>query len=490
MKLLHHINTVRLSLWGGLLLAALFAAHVLVPRHQSTLPDDIRITALATDTLSAPGLGSSTFVWAGEEVRLLGVVSADGPRHPARLWVETSNGMLGYADPRVFDTVGVVLRRPRRGGFRVGDSVTLVATSVNTSGWSRYEVRRRDGTTGTLDASDVATVTALRFLRHHDALEEHPRRLMSTRTFERRYLRHSYRENRNHDMPPQLAVANDSGFTTLENICLLGRDGRWYRPRLCYNRDSIATGYKVAHGFDRNTALTRLLYPVTQTLLRSPLTAWQGSRAVYRPISAESRQGLWRWSARLRQGLLWLLIQLPWIYLSPFMLSLLLYALLCRPSLLQRLDNRALQWLLSVLAVLSALWWMVVMLPVVPMGYYLVVELPLIVLYVRALHHGLLSDQVPHGRCPSCRHIHTVRPAGLHLVKENEEWNIPYAPSASINPVSDDDVLYRVREYSHRFRCRQCGHEESYISREVEEINRVKKASRTDSYHIRRGGEG
>lgn len=493
MKQFRHPNPTLLSLTGALLLTALFVAHILVPRHRSTLPDNIHLPLLSNGVLETPGVEGCTLLFAGDTVTLLGVLPSDGHRHPTRFWVETSDGMLGYADPSLFDSVGIVRRTLRHGEFQKGDRVALLGRYVNASGWHQYEVRRRDGTLANLNANDVATPTARRLMRSHAISPEQPRRLMSTQTFERRYLRHSYRKNRTYDMPPLLAVANDTGFTTLENICLLGKDGRWYRPRLCYNRDSIATSYKVSEGFECNRTLSALLYPALQTMLRSPLTAWQGSRPMYRLVTPQSHQGLGRVLAYLRLGVLWVLCYLPWLYLTPLLPSWLLFFLMRYPPL-RRLDSRTLRWLLAGVAVVSALLWFVALLPVIPAVLYLV-EVPVVALYLLHLRHGLLGEQLPHARCPRCHGLHTVRPAGKFLEKESEEWNSRYAaskgttealPATVADPYADEDVLYRIREYRHRFRCRQCGHTEETVSHELEEIDRKKKASRTESYRIRR----
>ena len=485
-------NPTRLSLTGVLLVTAVFAAHILVPRIYSTLPDDTHLTLLADATLAAPDMAEAMPLMAGEKVRLLGVVPSRNGQGTGALWIETADGMLGYADPAAFDTVGVVRHLTRRSSLHTGDSVALLSSSINPSGWRQYEVRRRDGTTGTLNATDIAYPTADRFVGSHSTLTGQPRRLMSTQTFERRYLRHTYRQNRSHDMPPQFAIVNDSGFTTLENIYLLGQDGRWYRPRLCYNRDSLAIGYKVSHGFVRNRDLSSLLYPAQQTMLRSPLTAWQGSRPVYHVVSADGHRGLGRLSAQMRRGLLWVIFFVPWLYLTPLLPSWLLFFLLRYPSLLWHLGNRTMRRLLSALAILSALLWLVVILPAVPAVLYLA-EIPILGIYIYFLHHGLLNDRIPHARCPHCHRLYTLRPAGKHLVEETERWNSLYptagsdaAPATLADPYADDDVLYRVREYNRRFRCRQCGHTEELVTHETEEIKRVKKASRTESYHIHR----
>ena len=493
MKTFRHTDPTLLSLTGALVLAALFTAHILIPRQCSSLPDDTHLPLVSSGILGTPGVEGCTLLFAGDTVTLLGVLPSNGHQQPTRYWIETADGMLGFADPSLFDTIGIVRRSLRHGGFHKGDSVTLLHAYVNASGWYQYEVRRRDGTTTNLNAADITTPTTHRHIKRHAVPSEQPRRLMSTQTFERRYLRHSYQKNRTHDMPPQLAVANDSGFTTLENICLLGKDGRWYRPRLCYNRDSIATGYKASEGFECNRNLSVPLYAVLQTMLRSPLTAWQGSRPVYRFLAPESHQGLGRAVDYLRLGVLWILCYLPWLYLTPLMPSWLLFFLMRYPPL-RRLDNRAMRWLLSGVAIVAALLWFVVLLPVIPAILFLV-EVPVVALYILLLHRGTLGESTPHMRCPHCHGLHTVRPAGKRLERVCDEWNSRYAtqkgtaeslPTTVADPYADEDVLYRIHEYRHCFRCRQCGYTEETTSHMVEEIDRKKKASRTESYRIHR----
>jgi|GEM_PF-3781661 len=520
MKKVKLIGSTWLCLAAALFLAVLFVVRATSPALNNRLPSDTELTARDDGALLCDGVGDDVVVFRGESLRILGICGPKSP-HPGFFWAETARGFRGCVPQSLFGSRAVLTESSKRIGYEKGDSVTILITNVK-GGKAFYGVESDRGDFFEVEAEMAPTLEALAFAKNHKTLAESPRRLMNTRQFERRYLLCSFKQNHDRHIPSAVVAPEGEGMASLENICLLSQNGRWYQVELHYDADGITRNYTVREGFTRNTALCRAFYPLIQSMLSVAPLAQQWGESVYRPLRSRPQGGAGFFRA-VGKGVWWLLCTLPWLFLTPFFLPLLIYGLLRFPRLFRHLGNRTVRLVMAVLAVAGVLLWFVVLLPGLPAWLY-TIEAVLLWFFFKLLGKGVLASSIPHFRCPQCRSLGTHRPAEHKLVKEHDVWEAStdrigreilnfrqygtstkhsktttfedgkreentwetdkkmHTEEQGVDTYADYNVRYHVCEYEDLYRCSVCGHEEKRAAVEKSEAERKQQGAYTKSY--------
>lgn len=185
-------------------------------------------------------------------------------------------------------------------------------------------------------------------------------------------------------------------------------DGCFYFPVITFGADSVAVSTDFVEATDRSDWVLRHL-PFASQIYDFPLTSFFARSPAYEPFSngdilRSTPKKILFWIVRIiaiAGALVWLF----GIGLIPA--ALLDWVLVNRPAWLRALPDSVVKLIYIVLLGVVYYYWMIVLLA---WGAYWWIG---ILLYGAAwviyeVYTSPLEDYVPHGRCPECRHIHSI----------------------------------------------------------------------------------
>lgn len=185
-------------------------------------------------------------------------------------------------------------------------------------------------------------------------------------------------------------------------------DGRFYKPVVTFNADSVAVSTSLSEASDRSYWALKFI-PLASAIYDMPMTSFFARSDIYDTLL--NAGGLmttgdkiihWiRWTVCALGALLWL------IAFGVFFLEILTYVVEYHPGVFKFLSDGTLQALYCLVLIVVYYYWAVVLLA---WGAYwwMVPVIVGVAVFLFNFYAGSYRDVVPHYRCPQCRHIGTI----------------------------------------------------------------------------------
>lgn len=208
----------------------------------------------------------------------------------------------------------------------------------------------------------------------------------------------------------QLARNGKDGFTALLNTAVFNpKNGKFARPVIDFNTDSVATAISLKELEDRNGWLLRLI-PFAAQIYDFPATSWIARTDLYNSLTinkeaATPLEKSWNWVKRIIVGIFGLM----WLFCTVSIPSLLVSWLLEFRKILYYVSDSGVKIISGVLTAAVSYYWMVLL-----MGWGAPFWIALLVIPTAIFWHQVetscLKDEIPHYRCPQCRSLNTIVP--------------------------------------------------------------------------------
>ena len=469
-----------------LVLFCVMLAGALLPTGRIKLSDET-FTIPASTRMSAEFAEDDKIeipVAAGTQVRLAGY-SGDGLF--LKYLVVTENGTRAFLRPDQID-IPVI---PKYGPAK-GKTVKVTKATFYDSGEIKdYEGVLEDGT-------KVESLRPTNFLPVFDEaadmqFDSEPRQRLITKGALEAMMPELTPENCEKLLGPmQMRVPTADGGCRVSFFAdaLDANDGHLYRPSVTFTPDGKASATTYDDIRYRNGYALRYL-PFVDKIADMPLTSWLIRSNLYKPhkFGDGALQTALRYGSYIINGICGLI----WLFCLGALPVALLSALLHFPKIFYPLGDRTLQIFFAVVGVISAYYWYICLILWGAYALFALLMFP-VAAFVYLLATELLGTDVPHRRCPSCRHIDTIvheRTDDLgsktymrdtkvdRVVKDNstaEEsyTKVTYASgfsekrNRSVTTHIDRDMetstyrqQVRTDRYLLHYRCTCCGHTES-----------------------------
>lgn len=469
---------------------------------------------LSVQSILTPEDTVCTRVHKGEQLKIFGYRTGSAYNQPS-LWVETPDGVRGMLPVVQLD---VPLKAWNKRA-KTMDEVTLL--SIDLSDRS-YECRFPDGEVRELCFDDVEPVLPEAMTRNLMAKLGTSYNYMSRDKFERKYMGKTLAEN-DEEYQPATAVAwyKDTLKATYPVTVIDVKSGKRYRPTVAYDESRNAVSYTLNWEKDRSDWLISTL-PLMQYVMDNPLVSLllEGSPLEQTPLAGveENNQEWWKMLHWYAMAVLVVIPILIWLFLTPFLPTLLIGMLLHFRKVFYPLGNKTMLVITLLVTLFSTYIWILAMLAWGMLSFCLLFYLWPLWRFFRLVARPLWNF-IPHLRCPVCRRIDAFEHVKTELEREYDEWNkesvfrqllsestrkwqtwtdtvTTYSDGSKKHSISDrkdhkevtktclyDDyqVLYHVKVYKKTFECSGCGELEYDYYNTYKEIDRKYTGQHTDT---------
>lgn len=469
---------------------------------------------LTIESVLTPENTVCTRVSKGEELKVFGYRAGSTYKQPS-LWVETMDGVRGMLSVVQLD---VPLRAWNK-RTKSMDEVTLL--SIDDTDW-KYKCRFSDGEVRELGFDDVEPVLPEAMTRNQIAKLGTTYNYMSLDKFERKYLGETLAEN-DKEFQPATAVAwyKDTLMAAYSVTVIDVKTGKRYRPTVAYDKSRTAVSYTLNWEKDRSDWFISKL-PLMQFVMDNPLVSFllEGSYLEQTPLASieENNQKWWKMLHWYALAVLVLIPIMIWLFLTPFLPTMLIGILLHFRKVFYPLGNKTMLLVTLLVTLLSTYIWILAMLAWGMYSFCLLLYLwPMQKFYRLAVRP--LWNYIPHLRCPGCRSIEAFEHVKTELDHEYDQWfkesefrqkldestrrwqswtettttysdgsksssksNFKNHKEVTTTSLYDDyEVLYHVKVYKKTFECSFCGELEYDTYSQYKEIDRKYKGQHTST---------
>ena len=446
-----------------------------------------------------------TNVRKGEELKVFGYKAGSTYKQPS-LWVETQDGVRGMLSV-------VQLNVPLKAWnekTKAMDDVTLLG--IDNADW-KYKCRFSDGEVCELGFDEVEPVLPEAMTRNLIAKLGSTYNYMSRDKFERLYMGRTLAEN-DQVYQPATAIAQykDTLRATYPVTVIDMKTGKRYRPTVTYDKSQCAVSYTLNWENDRSDWFIATL-PLMQFVVDNPLVSFllEGSYLEQTPIAGVEANNQ-EWWKTLHWYVLAVLVLIPifiWLFLTPFLPTLLIGVLLHFRRVFYPFGNKTMLLVTLIVTLFSTYIWILAMLAWGMYSLFLLFYLwPMQKFYRLAVRP--LWNYIPHLRCPGCRSIEAFEHIKTELDHEYDQWlkeseyrqklsentrrwqswtetvttysdgskkssksNFKNHREVTTTSLYDDyEVLYHVTVYKKTFECSFCGELEYDTYSNYKEIDR------------------
>lgn len=499
--------------------SCLIALAVLVVMHLATCltldnsiprnPETVKLEKAAVLEARVKGETVEVKVPKGAEIKILGASTAT-QFIPERLWVELEDGTRGHISCEYFDVQyeavldGEKKPQPVEGQW---------------DGDGYFIVQLEDGTTDKLYADDAYPIWPKSWKFKYVSGSSISSSYMSLPKFEDKYIGSTFDENEKRQFPAKFVV-NKNGLTyAYYDVTLLDTStGLRHTSTIVYNSEGVAESYilgspkKRAKFFLKNMPFVGKIVdvPFLNILIR-------GS---FYNLAADGRgeAGLLGKIIAIIFAIIAGAFMLLWFYGTPMIPVLLMGVLMHNPKIFYPLNNKVLEGVIGVVAIVSTYIWAAMLVGWGIMWFFL---LPIIIVAFGATTFVStpLFPSAPCARCLKCRNIETMNFVDSVYDHEYETWlrETEYVKKISEkkrkfqtwNEVTwrrgdgstyttsenkqnhtqiittslydDYKVLYNVKVYQNNYSCVVCGQHEHNFSEKYKELDRKYMGTHTET---------
>ena len=372
----------------------------------------------------------------GEQLKVFGYRVAGYYDQPS-LWVETSDGVRGLLSVVQLD----VPLRAWNTRTESMDEVTLL--SIDNEEW-RYKCRFSDGEVCDLEFTDVEPVLPDSLTRNLMPSDGSTYNYMSRDKFERIYLGATFEDNDQAFQPANAVTRYKDSLRATYPVSVIDvKSGKRYRPMVTYDKSQVAVSYTLDWENDRSAWFISKL-PLMQSVIDNPLVSFllEGSCMQQTPIAGVEANNQ-EWWEGLHWYVLAALVLLPvfiWLFLTPFLPTLLIGVLLHFRRVFYPLGNRSMLLLTLIVTLFSTYIWILAMLAWGMIDVFLLIYLwPMYKFYILVVRP--LWYHVPPMRCRGCRSLETYKHTKTELVQEYDKW---FKESEVRKKLSEDTERWRT----------------------------------------------
>ena len=453
-----------------------------------------------------------TRVYKGEKLKVLGYRVGSHYDQPS-LWVETSDGVRGLLSVVQLDV------SLRAWNTRTESMDEVILLNIDNEEW-KYKCRFSDGEVRELDFDDVEPVLPDSLTKNLMSSGGSTYNYMSRDKFERIYLGATFEENDQAFQPATAVVRlKDSLRATYPVAVIDVKSGKRYRPTVTYDKSQVAVSYALNWENDRSAWFISKL-PLMQYVVDNPLVSFllEGSAMQQTPIAGveANNQEWWKGLHWYALAAIVLLLIFVWLFLTPFLPTLLIGILLHFRRVFYLLGNKVMLLLTLIVTLFFTYIWILVMLAWGMYSVFLLIYLwPMVKFYKLAVKP--LWFHIPPMRCRGCRSLEAYKFIKTELVEEYDKWFKEsecrkkldestrswkswkettttytdgskktiesdfknHSETTSTYLYDDYDVLYHVMVYKNTYECSCCGKLEHYADTQYKELDRKFRGQHT-----------
>lgn len=443
----------------------------------------------------------------GDTLRVLGFCNGE-LSHTPRLLVDTRDGQRGFISTLDAGSYAYCLV-----SNDAIDTVEVLSTTTDKSGYPRVNVRYADGKT---EEKGTAKLVALL----PDSITDYQYDgkgwyYMSKTKFERLYMSKSLDEAAQLYRPYTGAFwVKDSLKVGFNQIKVFEKeDGKFYSAYITYNDSLMPVSYELARGYGNNGWILKWL-PLVESVIDIDVFASIVQSSFYEThfygkefTLAGGNGTIWNWC---KAGF-WILLGLIWMLCVPMIPALVMGAAMqCRYTF-YHLNDSVLSWLIHAVTLICGYIWLVLLLTYGTLWFF-AIPLVLVCGFASALAAGSLNLK-PHDRCEKCRRMWTMNFLERVWGETYERWEVvtekgdllhqehssyktwtetTYSNGSTTKSnekthhVTDStyaihhyNVLFRYHPYDDVYKCSGCGHLEKLSDYRKEELQREYLSSGT-----------
>lgn len=447
----------------------------------------------------------------GEKLRVYAYMPSENSHVHPSLWVENYKGVRGFI--RAVDTNTPIL------GWNANNKTMEPVTILGFDDkevYHKYICRFEDGTNERLKFDEIKPLFPDSLKRN--ILKNNSDIYISLNKFEKDFMGDTFDENEEKLRPALSVQIIGNNFRAKYPINVIDtKTGYRYKPIIIYDKEGNAVSYTLDDRSKRSAWLIRTLpgmsfimdnffaTTITQSSMYDDFPAW---------MSEEVDAGNLRNTAIFIIGIIFIILGVIWIYLTPYIIPLLMGVLLHYPKVFYRINNLPLRIIILLTTLLSLYVWIGMMLMWGIIDFFLLI-------YLFRLPKMLIMIMDPIGiRCRCCRHLESKpfhdkvelgvsyvwKPYGKVISRSSKpvsKWhtwtNTKYKYSNG-NTYSVDhdykthtvttntevyegyDIHFKVTEYTFIYKCPYCGLEETLPHTEYTEIDRRYTGEHTKSW--------
>lgn len=458
----------------------------------------------------------------GDSVIILGQDIKNGTMG-MMFWVETKSGQRGFVPQEAFDESGVVykvkeVQKNDELNIQKGDTVTIMGRTDEIA-FVDFNIKTKDGKTGTVGHDGIISVTGKKLAKYN--LNDRRAFYMTKQKFERLYMGRTFDEVENLYCNAFIIMNKGKNKEAVYPLRVFNKsDGKFYKPTLVFE-DSIAKSYSMEtvhyhkkSWFPKNYLFLKYL-PLSGTILDIDLFANMINGLMF---ESEIVDDFTDTPIRKTLGIIMAIFvglgALLWIFSTNLAIPLLLFGLLKFRYPLLFVSNKAFPITFLVVSIITTYIWIVLGLSYQFFWWFFIP----VVLYLFFFSYRQINDffdEFPYNRCPDCKHLYTINYNAKNLIKKYEEWrpktergklldshterwqtgdkvttydqysdgsrrnyqtkieNIQnHSRTINVYQYNEYNVLYKVYEYEHVYKCTKCGYEQYSHSEELEELDR------------------